>query len=120
VPFVSPKRGRDRNAWLDAEVKNGKLTIVVGVEVLAFAAQQRFNEQAFQESEGRQTVSLLRVVNADDFANGVCTELLREAENGDNRIHLMLDAAIDEAVNQGSEGLSEDDTPDATECRHEE
>jgi hypothetical protein len=101
------KRGRGRDSWLDATVKNGKLLISVGVEVLAFAAQQRFDEQHFEETQGDETQADYCVIDPDEFARDVVLALMREEENGDNLVHLTLDKAIDYARDHGSLGVGE-------------
>ena len=46
-----------------------------------------------------------RVTNTKVFSDAVLVELEREQEDGSNPIHLMLDAVINEAVEQGCEGI---------------
>ena len=103
------KRGRGRKAWLDAKVHKGKLVIEIGVETLAFSAQRRLDEQAFDASEGEKMDSNIRVVGPDAFAEEIVSALLKEAEDGSNRLHYLFDGAFDYAIDQGAEGLMENE-----------
>lgn len=101
------KRGRGRKAWLDAKVRGGKLVVEIGVETLAFAAQQRYDEQAFNASEGQEDKAEFYIADPDAFAEEIVRALEREAEDGTNRMHLMFDDAFDHASDNGAEGLAE-------------
>lgn len=46
-----------------------------------------------------------RVTNTKVFSDAVLWQLDLESEDGSNPVHLMLDAAITEAVDQGCEGI---------------
>jgi len=46
-----------------------------------------------------------RVTNTKVFSDAVLAELDREDGEGSNPVHLMLDAVINEAVEQGCEGI---------------
>ena len=102
------KRGRGRKAWLGAKVRNGKLTIEIGVETMAFAAQRLYDEQAFNASDGEKEAEAdFYVADADEFARSVVRRLEREAEDGTNAIHLLLDTAFNEVAERGEDGLAE-------------
>jgi hypothetical protein len=47
----------------------------------------------------------MKITDADAFAKDLARELNDESEDGSTRIHKMFDAAIDEAINQGAEGI---------------
>jgi hypothetical protein len=49
----------------------------------------------------------LKVTDAAVFAKELVRELNAEDEDGTTRIHKMFDAAIDEAANQGAQGIAE-------------
>lgn len=103
--------GRGKAQWLKAEVKNGKLVISVGVDVLAFAAQRHYDEQTFNATEGQQNASDWQVADATAFAHEVVRQLEHEDETGTNRMHLMLDDAFTRALDYGDgEGLVERET----------
>lgn len=48
-----------------------------------------------------------KVIDPVAFAKALCVELNQEDESGSTRIHKMFDRAIDEAINQGAEGIEE-------------
>jgi hypothetical protein len=48
-----------------------------------------------------------KVTDSRAFAADLVTELNREEEDGTTRVHRMFDGAIDEAINQGAEGIEE-------------
>ena len=104
------ERGRGAGQWLDARVVKGKLVISIGVDVLAFAAQQHFDEEHFQSTGGEANQADYHVVDPKTFAGDVCRELLREAEDGTNRLHRMFDPAFVAAMERGSEGIAERET----------
>lgn len=99
--------GRGKAQWLKAEVKGGKLVISIGVDVLAFAAQRHYDEEAFNATEGQMKASEFRVVDAAALAKEVVRELEREAEDGTTRLHLMFDTAFTKVLEQGGEGIEE-------------
>lgn len=89
------KSGRGKGQWLKTELRDGKLVISVGVGVLAFAAQQHYDENAVQQSQGEKTQAEFRIVEPVDFAKSVLRALDKEKEDGTTPVHLMLDAAFD-------------------------
>lgn len=46
-----------------------------------------------------------RVTNTKVFSDAVLTEMQREQEDGTHAVHLMLDEVINEAIEQGAEGV---------------
>ena len=48
-----------------------------------------------------------KVTDPEAFAKELVSELDREDDIGTTRIHKMFDRAIDEAINQGAEGIEE-------------
>jgi hypothetical protein len=47
-----------------------------------------------------------RVSNTKQFSDAIATELEREDGDGSTAVHLMLDAVINEAVENGCEGIT--------------
>lgn len=88
------KSGRGKAQGLKTEVKNGRLVISVGVDVLAFVAQRFYDEEQFQASGGQETEAEFRIVDADEFAASVLRALEKEAEDGTTPVHRLLDAAF--------------------------
>jgi len=79
------------------------LTIEVGIETIKFAAER--HEDFWQPETDK--VALV-VSNPLLFAKDVRYALLDEQEDGSTPISALLDAAIKQAVEQGSEGLDYD------------
>lgn len=92
---------------LGVHVGNGLLLIVVGVETLAEASEQVFT----QWSDGvGEYVLTQKVINAEQFAKDVASELQVEDEVGTTDLHRLFDGAMANAVNNGSDAV-EDVTP---------
>jgi hypothetical protein len=88
---------------LKCSVAKGVLTIEIGIDTLKFAAER--HESFWQPQTDK--VALV-VSNQLRFAKDVRYALLAEEEDGSTPIARMLDAAIAQAVEQGSEGLDFD------------
>lgn len=83
---------------LSVKIEDGQLKITIGIALLAFAVQSQ--EQWPEE----YYVSDLR-----EFARSMAHRLQREEEDGTTPVHRMLDAAADEVLEQGDEGVDEGD-----------
>jgi hypothetical protein len=91
------------NIPLRCRVVKRVLTIEIGISTLKHAAAR--HEEFWQP----QTDKVALVVNNPDvFAKDVLSWLTEEAEDGSNPVSRLLDEAIKEAVNQGSEGVDYD------------
>lgn len=82
---------------LKCRIDGGVLCISIGVNTLKFAAE---NHEDFFDGDK----NTLEVTDAALFAKEVLREIDREAEDGTTPVHLMLDRAIFEAVENGPEG----------------
>jgi hypothetical protein len=49
----------------------------------------------------------LKITNIAEFAADIVHELNHESEDGTTLVHRMFDKAMDEAVNQGAQGIEE-------------
>lgn len=56
---------------------------------------------------------LYRVVDEQEFAKSLCRRLNEETETGETAIHRMLDAAMEQVLEQGDEGIEEVAADDA-------
>lgn len=83
---------------LSVTIEDGQLKISIGIALLAFAvqSQDQWPEEFY--------VSDLR-----DFARSMAYRLMFEQEDGTTPVHRMLDAAADEVLEQGDEGVDEGD-----------
>lgn len=104
-----------KNKALSVTVTGGELVIRIGVDTLKWAAEH--HEDFWLPSTDKYTVAVSAPVK---FAREVVKELRREEEDGSTLVHLMLDKAIAEAVEQGAEGLDLDamDAAEAAESAH--
>lgn len=92
-----------RNIPLRCRIVERVLTIEIGISTLKHAAER--HEEFWQP----QTDKVALVVGDPDvFAKDVLGWLIEEAEDGSNPVSRLLDEAIEEAVNQGSEGVDYD------------
>ena len=83
---------------LKVEIVGGSLTISIGVSTLCHALKHgpAFESDASGEPE---------ITDEDTFVREVARALERDEEDGTNRIHRMLDAAAEEAIQDGAEGV---------------
>lgn len=98
-----------RTAPLRVGLRDQQLTISVGVDVLAWAAEQCSALHEFDADAG-----ILRgpqVTSSDGFAADVLRALEREAEDGTTMVHELLDRACEVAIEQGSEAVADDFGP---------
>lgn len=79
------------NETINVEIKNNKLIIIIDIDYVKFITE----------------TCKIPVTVSDKllFASEVKTELLKEEEDGTNLIHIMLDSAIYNALENGSDGL---------------
>lgn len=85
---------------LEVECGGGELRITIGIATLCHAVTTG-------DAWGNHGLTAFKVTDPEAFAEGILRELRREDEAGATRVHKMLDAAAQEAVNQGSEGIEE-------------
>lgn len=85
-----------RNQPLQVEIKDGRLEITIGVDLMCFAIEHG------PMGEG------LTITDKDVFAKEVLNALLTEEEDGSTPVHRMLDSAANEACEQGAEGCEFD------------
>lgn len=88
---------------LKVEVKGGRLVISIGIDTLAFAAENMDSNLSYDD-DWKPTKGFT-VSNKKEFAEDVLRELEREEEDGTTPVHILLDSACEEAVNQGSLGV---------------
>ena len=96
------------NSPLTVEVRDDRLTIEIGISTLAFAARQgpyfealTLDPETHQYDESRVTIT-----DETDNAKEVARQLNQENEAGATLVHLLLDKAAEEVVEQGGEGIS--------------
>lgn len=98
---------RRRQVPLRAKVRNGVLTIEIGVDTLSMAtlASPYAWEMADETTDRPSTVdprTLYRVTNAIEFAKEVRLALFDEREDGSSLMTDAIDAATQKAIEDGS------------------
>jgi hypothetical protein len=88
-----------------AVIEDGYLTIRVAIAALPAVVEGAW-------AAGGMDVRY-KVTDAQTFAKDLMYELNAESENGTTRIHTMFDAAIQEAINHGAQGIDEHEDQDA-------
>lgn len=79
-------------------------SIIIRIPIAAIPVAFEAWPGAPRDAEGRD---LYKVTDAYVFAKGIVHYLNAESEDGTTRIHLMLDSAMNEALEQGEEGVEE-------------
>lgn len=83
---------------LSVRIEDGQLKISIGIALLAFAVQGQDQwPEEFYVSDIRK------------FAKSMVYRLQSEAEDGTTPVHRMLDAAADDVLEQGDDGVDEGD-----------
>lgn len=100
------KHFKPESAPLYCDIQNGQLIIRIGIDVLAFAAQDNdwFHVYDPNKRDWRQA---WRVTDNDQFARDVRDEILNELEDGSSLLTNFLDKAFGQALDQGSLGVEE-------------
>lgn len=86
----------NRNQSLEVDIVDGELRIHIGVDTLAFAAENPPGNGLW--GDGAQ----VKVLNNDQWAEDVRDELKHEEEDGTTVVHLLFDAAMRQACENGS------------------
>ena len=87
---------------LRCEVVNGAIEFTIGAKILAHATNISPNLYDAENDRGQY-----RVTDPAAFAKEVARELDRESEDGSTPLTRLLDTVIEEAINQGAEGVEE-------------
>lgn len=93
-------------APLSVRLEYDQIVIRVGIDTLAFCAENGEAFQEYNEATGKYE-RLYRVENARQFADDVVLALNKEEEDGTTPVHTLLDKAIEAAADNGSLGLYE-------------
>lgn len=95
----------DNTDWPARAIIDGDcISIRVPIRALPVAFECIPPHHRLRDAEGN---SLFRVGDIAEFAKSVARRLNAESEDGTTEIHLMLDRAMVEAVEQGDEGVEE-------------
>lgn len=94
----------NRNDPLKCYIENGVLTMRIGVECLAHAVKLNPDLTHYDEKTGEWLEP--EITNPDKFAAEVLREVESEDEEGSTLIHLALDKASMNAIENGAEGIT--------------
>lgn len=89
----------NRQHGLSVELIDGRLVIAIGIEALMTAVR---GGDYWDDEE-------MSILNANALAASILHELEAEQDDGTTPVHLMIDAAAKEAINQGSLAIGYDD-----------
>ena len=98
MPDTLPK-----DAPLEVVVKDGKLTISVGIDTLAFCSAP--------ENTGPLDGCRVEPGKEEEWAKDVAEQIEREEEDGQTPLSSFLDGMMNEAASMGSCALIYDETP---------
>jgi hypothetical protein len=84
-------------------IENGAIVIRIDMDALVHATEQGVLATFSKLKNDFRKVS---VFDKEAWQKEVLLALLREAENGDTPVHIMLDDCLRWAVEQGPEGIS--------------
>jgi hypothetical protein len=93
---------------LGVRVENGRLVIEIGIDVLAYAAAFSDWANPFDE-RCDDYIRSFAIANPEQFAKDVQHMMLQEREDGSTPLSDFIDTASEEAVNDGSLGLDENE-----------
>lgn len=91
------------NRALEVDFSDGEVTIRIGVETLANAV--KYNPQLAVYDEITGGFFEPEVTDQSVFAREIVHRLLAEEEDGITLVHLMLDKAVEQAIEYGAEGI---------------
>jgi hypothetical protein len=91
------------NQGLDVSIIGDRLVISIGINCIGNAIELGPDFEVYEETLG--VFHYPKVTDPALFARDLCIELERESDNGTTRVHLMLDTAAKEAIEQGAEGI---------------
>ncbi len=89
----------------DAAIENGAIVIRVSLAALPQVVEGAWALHALDKR--------WKLTDVPTFAKELVHELNREDEQGTTMIHRMFDTAINEALEQGAEGIEEHEDQDA-------
>lgn len=101
-----------KDTELSVKIENEELVIRVGISTLCTAVRQcQAIDYAVMEADGDE--SAVEITDEAVFAQAILDALNDEEEDGSTPVHRLLDAAANEAIEQGCEGIEFHETKDA-------
>jgi hypothetical protein len=93
----------NRHDPLKCFIENGVLTMAIGVECLAIAVKFNPDLSEYDEKTGEWIEP--EITDADKFAEEVLHAVRDESEDGTTLVHIALDTAAMNAIENGAEGI---------------
>lgn len=93
----------NRHDPLKVYIEDGVLMMAIGVECLAHAIKLNPELQKWDEETGDWNEP--EITDPDKFAKEVATALNDESEDGTTLVHIALDTAAMNAIENGAEGI---------------
>lgn len=87
------------NQPLEVRVENNRLEISIGIDTLAFAAE---DNDSWHEWDGKQFVPIWKVVDNKGWAKDVAHEMQKDQEDGSSPLTNFLDKMFEKTIDQGS------------------
>ena len=94
----------NRHDALKCCIEDGVLIMQIGVEVLAKAV--KLNPDLAEYDEKSEDWVEPKITDADAFARAVLAAVKEESDDGTTLIHLALDTAAMNAIENGAEGIT--------------
>lgn len=91
-----------RNGHLRVRIEREQIVISIGVALLPHVVN---TDLYGAYNDAKDEWEYPKVTDPDVFAKEVVRELLQEEEDGTTLVHKMFDAAINEAIENGAEGI---------------
>lgn len=92
-----------------AKIEGDEIVIRVPLAAIPHAAQLALSEHGYSTDDNAWT--RIEITDPRAFAADMCRAMNDESEDGSTRVHLLLDAAVCIAYEQGSEGAEEATLP---------
>lgn len=93
----------NRHDALKVFIEDGVLTMQIGVEALAHVTKLNPELTTYDEKSGEWAEP--KVTDPDKFAAEVLTALKDESEDGTTLLHIAIDTAAMNAIENGAEGI---------------
>lgn len=93
----------NRDDSLNCYIEDGVLTMVIGVDCLANAVKLNPHLSVYDDESGEWSEP--EITDPDKFAKAVLSALLDESEDGTTLVHLAIDTAASNAIENGAEGI---------------
>jgi hypothetical protein len=91
-----------KNQPLRCTIEDGKLIVSIGIDVLAWCAREH---PSFWNGEDDDTPNI-NVTDPEIFAREIQREMEKEAEDGSTLVNRMIDMAIQNAYEDGCQGVA--------------